>query len=53
MNIQLKLNYIGNEIEIEGSLLVGYFNSGSLVGTLGILWSYYGVTCTYGRQAFV
>ena len=53
MNIQLKLNYIGNKIEMEGSLPVGCFDSGKLFGTLEVLWSSYGATHACGKEAFV
>ena len=46
MNMQSKLNYTVNEIKIEGSLPVGYFDSGNLVGILDVLWSSCGAVCS-------
>ena len=45
MNMQSKLSYMGNEIETEGSLPVGCFDSRNLVGILEVLWSSCGAAC--------
>ena len=50
MNIQSKLSYMGNKIEIEGSLPVGCFDSGNLVGTLEVLWSSCEATFMCGKR---